>query len=152
MNPDQGMGIVRENINFHRNLGPINKMLNFNRSDLSMDSLNIGLHSKIVHWMNTAIPLIVKEDKDYRINKDGSIDLLKDFNMVGVFSPGQDKLPDFIKFNIAHASFYAANNYFTSLEGFPKDIYGDFSIYGGPRKWKENEIREYIKVLGTIWN
>ncbi len=135
-----------------RYIMPVKEAMDFQRSELPLDTLNIGLHSKIVHWMKATMHIIINEDEDYRINKDGTIDLLKDFNMVRVMESDQNELPDFIRFNIAYGGFYAANNYFTSLEGFPKEVYGDFSIYGGPRKWKENEIRKYIKINGTIWN
>jgi len=127
----------------------VNESMNFQRIGDPLDTLNIGLHSKIVHWMETTIKTIMNEGEDYRINRDGTVDLLSDFNIVGL---GMEKFPKFIIFNIAYDSFYAANNHFTSLRGFPKEIYGDLSIYGGPCKWKENEIRKYIKVHGTIWN
>ena len=132
---------------------PVKEGMGFQRGgELPLDTLNIGHHSKVLHWFETAIhnPMTVfDEGEDFRINKDGTIDLLGDFSMN---ERGLESLPPFIRFNIAYGSFYAANNKFTSLDGFPKEIRGDFSIYGTSKKWKENEIRKRIKITGTVWN
>jgi hypothetical protein len=66
-----------------------------------------------------------------------------------------ENFPYFIKFNKIYGSFYAANNIFTNLDGFPKEVNGDLSIYSDQpkaKKWKENEIRKRVKVKGTVWN
>ena len=132
---------------------PVKEGMGFQRGgDLPLDTLNIGHHSKVLHWFETVIhnpTTVFDEGEDFRINKDGTIDLLGDFSMN---ERGLESLPPFIRFNIAYGSFYAANNKFTSLEGFPKEVRGDFSIYGTSKKWKENEIRKRIKITGTVWN
>ena len=126
----------------------IKEGFDFERGQDPFDAMNIGTIVVIKEWMaKTGL----KED-EYRINPDGTIDTLQDINIVGMFLT---ELPSYINFNIAYANFYAAHNHFTSLEGFPKEIKGDFSIYSEHQKdklWKEDYIRERIKIDGTVWN
>jgi hypothetical protein len=134
------MNIVKENLQ---------DFLDFHRSEDDLDNLNIGIHSKINSWMREFSNL---EENEYRINEDGTIDLLDDIN---ISEQGLTKLPDFIKFGIAYRSFYASHNKWESLEGFPKEIMEDFSInfqFYGAKHWKKNEIENLINVHGTIWN
>jgi hypothetical protein len=133
--------LVRENLQ---------DFLEFHRDDEDpLDKLNIGIHNKIKDWMRKFTEF---EEDEYRINEDGTIDLLDDINISG---QGLEKLPDFIKFNIAYRSFYASHNRWESLEGFPKEVMEDFSInfqFYGAKHWKKDEIENLINVHGTIYN
>jgi hypothetical protein len=123
----------------------------FVKSENPFDSFNIGKIDLIKKWLDP----LVKSEEDYKINEDGTIDLYEDFNIVGL---GLEELPEYIKFGIAHKGFYAADNNFKNLNGFPKKIKGDFSIHSNssssiiPRFWTEDYIRKKIKVYGTIYN
>ena len=126
----------------------VNEGMNFERGIDPFDAMDIGTIVLIKEWMaKTGL-----KENEYRINLDGTIDTLQDINIVGM---QLTELPPWINFNIAYANFYAAHNHFTSLEGFPKEVKGDFSIYSEHQKdklWKEDYIRERIKIDGTIWN
>ena len=133
---------IKENMEFHRNINP-------------KSSLDIGYHAQIKNWFKECgISEDPNDDKyvEYRINKDGTIDVLDDLNLVDC---NINNFPYFIKFKIIYGGFYVAQNIFTKLDGFPKEVKGDLSIYSsypGSKKWKEDEIRKKIKVLGTVWN
>ncbi len=132
----------------------VEESMGFERTGHPLDTMNLGYEAQIKNWLkacgisNDEIESFV----DYRINKDGTIDVLEDINLVGAHI---EDFPYFIRFNKIYGSFYVANNKFTNLNGFPKEVEGDLSIYSnvpGAKKWKENEIRKNIKVKGTIWN
>ena len=126
----------------------IKESMDFERGRESFDAMEIGQIPQIRSWIaKTGL----KED-EYVINSDRTIDVFQDINMVGM---GLIELPHFINFRIAYANFYAAHNRFISLEGFPKEVHGDFSIYSEHQEqkiWKEDEIRSKIEILGTIYN
>ena len=135
----------------------LKEAMEFQRGEDPLKSMDMGFHAQIRNWFKSClISDDVLEDHehyvDYRINKDGTIDVLEDINLVGAHI---ENFPYFIRFNRIYGSFYVANNIFTSLDGFPKEVDGDLSIYSdqkGSKKWKENEIRKVVKVRGTIWN
>ena len=131
----------------------VNESMGFNRNENPKKSMDIG-NSRIIDWMKNHN---IDEDL-YRINHDGTITAFSDINLMGDLENPETvltKFPDFIHFDTIMGSFYAANNNFSSLDGFPKIIEGDFSIYSeihGVKKWKESDIRRRITVKGTIWN
>jgi len=132
----------------------VNESMEFQRTGKPLDTMNLGYEAQIKNWLRDCG---ITNDKienfvDYRINKDGTIDVLEDINLVGAHI---EDFPYFIKFNKIYGSFYVANNKFTNLKGFPKEVDGDLSIYSevlGAKKWKEFEIRKVVKVKGTVWN
>jgi hypothetical protein len=122
-----------------------NEGVNFERDAEPLEKLEVGEHYQIKSWFKSmGIP-----ETEYKINPDETIDAFDDINIVG---KGLSELPEFINFNLVKGGFYAANNSFESLRGFPKEVRGDFSIYGGPKKWKDWQIRATIKVLGNLYN
>jgi hypothetical protein len=138
---DDRMKALKEGMEFQRGEGPLG-------------SMDLGFHVQVKNWFkscgisNDEIETFV----DYRINKDGTIDFLKDLNLVGAHI---ENFPYFIRFNRIYGSFYVANNIFTNLNGFPKEVDGDLNIYSnvkGAKKWKESDIRKVVKVKGNIWN
>lgn len=133
--------MMKESFQFHRNEEP-------------KKSMDIGNTSRIIDWMNDH-----HIDRDlYRINSDGTITVFSDINLMGdpeIPNSVLTELPNFIRFDTIMGSFYAANNNFSSLDGFPKLIEGDFSIYSeihGVKRWRESDIRRRITIKGTIWN
>jgi hypothetical protein len=134
----------------------INEGMDFQRTEDPMGTMDIGFHAQVKNWFRLCgisnDPLENDKYLDYRINKDGTIDVLEDANFVGAHI---ENFPYFIRFNRIYGSFYVANNNFTDLQGFPKEVDGDLSIYSevkGAKKWKESDIRKKIKIKGTVWN
>jgi hypothetical protein len=131
------MKIVRENINFER-------------TDNPHRNLDIGKRQLIEKWLEE----IDLDEWGYLINNDLSVDILKDFNLVGY---GLEQLPEYIQFNIIYGGFYGGGNPWQSLEGFPKEIQGDLQINspsapsGYMKKFTENEIRKIINVHGGVY-
>jgi hypothetical protein len=133
----------------------IKESMDFQRNEDPMEAMDLGFHAQIINWFKS---YGIYQDEinehyiEYRINKDGTIDVLEDINLVGAHI---NNFPYFIHFNKIYGGFYVAHNIFTNLRGFPKEVDGDFSIYSaqpGAKKWKESEIRKRVKVKGTIWN
>jgi len=135
----------------------VNESMEFQRGEDPMGTMDIGFHAQIKTWFKSAgVSDDLLDDHEhyveYRINKDGTIDVLDDINLVGAHV---ENFPYFIRFNRIYGSFYVANNKFTNLDGFPKEVDGDLSIYSsepGAKKWKESDIRKKVKVKGNIWN
>jgi hypothetical protein len=134
----------------------VNEAMDFQRREDPLGSMDLGFHAQVKNWFKSCgisdDPTEMEHYVEYRINKDGTIDVLEDINLVEAHI---ENFPYFIKFNKIYGGFYVANNIFTSLEGFPKEVDGDLSIYSnqpGAKKWKESDLRKRIKVKGNIWN
>jgi hypothetical protein len=131
--------------------------MEFQRGEDPKGAMGLGFQEQVKNWFEScgvSNDLLENSEHyiEYRINKDGTIDVLDDINLVGAHI---ENFPYFIRFNRIYGSFYAANNKFTKLDGFPKIVDGDLSIYSdqqGSKKWKESEIRKVVKVKGNIWN
>jgi hypothetical protein len=133
----------------------VNESMEFQRGEDPRLTMDIGFHSQVRNWFQEHGISSDPEDNlyvEYRINKNGTIDVLEDISLSDL---NIEDFPYFIKFGTIFGSFYVSQNIFTSLKGFPKVINGDISIYSnkpGARKWKENELRRKIKIQGKVWN
>jgi len=125
----------------------IREMISFNRSKNPKASLKIGKKTKIVDWLNS---MGLYRD-DYDFNEDLSINVYYDVNII---NKDLSELPEFIKFDRIAGSFYAGENHWESLRGFPNEILKDLQIRNGYRykKFKKIEINKLINVHGKIWN
>lgn len=138
------MKIVREYIEF--------KNLDFERDLDPRKSIGIGKVFQIEAWLDS----VGIDPDDYRINKDLSIDVFDDVNLVG---QEMEELPDFIKFNKIYGGFYAGGNNWISLNGFPEEIEGDLQLrspaaypfFADMKRITEEEIKKLIKVHGKIY-
>jgi len=144
------MKIVRENINLIKMVKDI-PYLNFEKSGEPLKDIDLGMKARISQWLD------MMEIEDYRINKDLSIDVAQDVNLIG---QELEELPEFIKFNKIWGGFYAGGNPWQSLKGFPNEVYGDLQINSISNfienglmnpKINEKSIKKLIKVHGKIW-
>ena len=123
--------------------------MNFDRTKDPLRDMGIGTIAKIDIFMN-AIGL---QKDEYMINDDLSVNTFGDVILKGL---DLEELPEHINFNEIDGGFYAGNNPWLSLRGFPKIVRGDLQIKSPPslggKKFKENEIRKLIKVYGEVWN
>jgi len=139
------MKIVREYIEFEK--------YDFERSGNPQRDLRIGVVQEIERWLEE---MGIGADI-YKLNPDLSIDVFDDVNIV---SKGLTELPEHIKFNRISGGFYAAGNDWTSLRGFPEEVWGDFQLrspsapqyYPTVKQFSEEEIRKLIKIHGKIYN
>jgi len=138
------MKLVREFLEFNR--------MNFERTGDPLHDMKIGEKAHIAQWLDHA------GVENYKIMDDLTINVYGDANLVGI---DIEELPEFIKFNEVMGGFYAGGNPWISLNGFPKEVYGDLQInspsspikpHEKVRKFKENIIRKLIKVHGKVWN
>ena len=103
----------------------------------------------------------------YKISKKGKVDVTGNVDISG---KGLKKIP--VKFGVIKGEFYCENNQLKSLKGSPRKIFGTFYCYenklkslkGSPnailgdfncrnnkKEFSEEEIREKIKITGTIY-
>jgi hypothetical protein len=137
------MKIVREYLEFEK--------IDFERGLEPYKELRIGKKQFIEKWLS-AMGI-----EKYRLNKDLSIDVLDDANLVG---KDLERLPEYIKFNRVFGGFYAGGNNWQTLRGFPEEINGDLQlkspsapmIHPDMKRFHEDEIRKLIKVYGQIYN
>lgn len=148
------MKIVRENINFERNMDP-------------KIALGIGLPVLVEKWMKKAFE---EWSVDYKLNSDGTITLNQELEIMDVdLSPG---FPPYIKFkeikddiNLDYCElkylsgfpetiegyFSVESNNLTSLEGCPKVVKSDFFCRGNPGKFTEADVRKICEVHGEVY-
>lgn len=122
----------------------------FTRGQEPKKAMGISLSHKIAEWLEEINIL----DDDYKLDENFQIEIFGDVNIT---NKGIEKLPYFINFSKVYGDFYAAGNDWTSLNGFPKEIFGDFQIKFSndifhKTLFTEIEIKKNIKVHGTIWN
>lgn len=123
--------------------------IKFQRKEISPENIGIGKKYLIKVWMRQYSNL---DEDEYHINNDFTIDTYQDLE---IKNQNISELPSYIKFNVAHKSFYAQHNPLKSLKGFPKIVKEDLSIISyipGAKKWSEKEIKKNIKVKGNIFN
>jgi len=113
-----------------------------------LSTLDLGQIPEIEAWLKKY------NISNYRINTDGTINILGDLNLI---NKGLTELPDYIKFETVYGSFYGHNNNWQSLEGLPKDIRGNFELYApwDPlyltyKKFTRDEIIEKINIQGRF--
>ena len=125
-----------------------NETLDFNfiRGQDPLDSMEIGEHYKIKKWLRE----MGLKDTDYEILPNLRINVFTDVNLIG---KNLKELPYYIHFNEIYGGFYAGENEFVSLDGFPKEVYDDLSLFANRNKrWTTTEIKKYVNVLGTIYH
>jgi ankyrin repeat protein len=119
---------------------------NFTRGQDPLDSMEIGEHYKIKKWLRE----IGLKDTEYEILPDLKINVFTDVNLI---DKNLNKLPPYIYFNEIYGGFYASENEFISLEGFPKEVFDDLSLFANRNKrWTTEEIKKQVNVLGTIYH
>ena len=79
--------------------------------------------------------------KNYKINKDGSIDVEGDLYLS---NRSLTKLK--LNFNKVSGNFYCYNNKLTTLVGSPKEVGGDFDCYSNQLSTLEGYNGEYDKL------
>jgi hypothetical protein len=139
------MKIVREYLEFEK--------YDFERTGNPQRDLRIGMVQYIERWLED----MGFHPENYKLNPDLSIDVFDDVNIV---SKGLTELPEYIKFGNIGGGFYAAGNNWTSLRGFPEEVWGDFQLrspsspqyYPTVKQFSEEEIRKLIKIHGKIYN
>lgn len=137
------MKIVMENLNHFQ------QHLNFIRNFDPRTSLELGIIPKIKKWLeNLGI-------QNYNINPDGTIDIIGDLNIT---NKNLENLPDFIKFNKIYGGFFGNGNIWTSLNGFPKIVLGDFELQASwdvrnPKSkiFSKKDILEKVNINGEIY-
>jgi len=141
------MKLVREYIE------PVNfySKMDFEKTGDPLKDMQLGQKARISQWLDS------KGVENYRIAEDLTIDVLDDVNLVG---EELEELPEFIKFNKIYGGFYAGGNNWKNLEGFPKEVLGDFQLrspsapafYNIVKRFKEEKIRKLIKIHGKVYN
>ena len=106
-------------------------------------ALGIGLASKIKKWFDELKEESYRnEDYKYRINKDGTIDMLEEFQLPW----GTKHIPDYIKFNKIDGDFKITDAQgITNFDFFPNYIAGDLEFYGNGIRMTNKRLRD----LGT---
>ena len=145
------MKLVRENINFEKNMDP-------------KTAMGIGLPVLVKKWMKKAFG---EWSVDYRLEPDGTITLNQDLEIPDAdLSPG---FPDYIKFGhidgdihldycgldflkglpkVTVSYFSCEGNNLMSLKGAPAVVNGDFFCRGNPGKFTKADVEAVCRVIG----
>jgi len=110
------MKLVREYIIFEK----------FTEDSDPIQDMDIGIIPQIKKWMNERT---VFSKSQYKILKNGTINIFKSFGMWDLKGFKLDELPEYIKFNILYGDFHFTQAKLTTLKGCPRIVKG--SIYLG---------------------
>ena len=120
----------------------LNEIMNFERSNDPLVTLQVGKRAIIIKWLNTY------NITDYVINDDLTIDVKCGVNL---YNKNLTSLPDFIKFNHVSGYFNCSVNQLTSLKGCPSTLDGDFYCYNNKVHFTEEDVKKFCKVKYSIY-
>jgi len=93
----------------------------FTRGEDKLSNMGIGKIQLIKDWLKD------NDISNYKINADYSIDV---YGRISRYNKNIGDFPSYIQFNIIDGSFLFGGNHFTTLRGFPREIYGLFDVSG----------------------
>ena len=141
-------------------------ILEFERGKNPFDSLGLGKMREITEWIDQYV-----YKAQYRVNRDFTIDIIKNDFIVTGYMPKITEFPVFIKFNecfgsfllrenvlldltgsprIVHGDFMVDGNKLTTLDGCPQKVEGDFYIQKNTKKFTIEEIKKKCEISGKI--
>jgi len=127
----------------------LRSFIEFKKYDTFKEIADVGNLQHLKNWLRSMGIRKYSLDDNMKVTVYGDVNLIE---------KNLTKLPDYVKFNKIYGGFYAGDNNWESIKGFPNEIFGDLQLnsfsnnhYNKNFKIKYKTINKKIKVHGKIW-